>query len=68
MNGITSDNLLATDATATPIFWAVNPIILKRVINKTPITPAQIIQSSLNEPAFNGKDPFTTEPVTTQVK
>ena len=39
-NGITIDNLLATDATATPMFFAVYAIILKRKMNVKPITTA----------------------------
>jgi len=62
-----SDNLLATEATATPIFCAVIPITVKMDTNSKPITIAQRNQGLDTVEALMGKKPFTTDPVITQV-
>lgn len=62
-----NDNLLATEATATLIFCAVSPMILKIDTNSTPITHAQGNQGVIITVLLTGKEPFTIEPVITQV-
>ena len=62
-----NDNLLATEATATPIFWVVIPITVKIDTNSTPITMAHRNQGVDTLEALMGKNPFTTDPVITQV-
>ncbi len=66
-NGITSDNLLATEATATPIFCVVKAIRLNNKIKSDPISKAHLNQGSPVEAALIGKLPLTMEPVITQV-
>ena len=68
-NGITIDNLFATDATATPMFFAVYAIILKSRMKVNPISTAHGSQGCWKvSTELNGNDPLITEPVITQVQ
>jgi hypothetical protein len=66
--GITRDILLATDATATPIFCVTHPIRLKSEMNRKPITHAQKNQGWAVVLKLMGNPPFTIEPTITQTQ
>ena len=66
-NGITRESLLATDATATPIFCAVNAMILKSMTNISPIPMAHKNHGCFTE-STKEIDLFINDPVITQVK
>jgi hypothetical protein len=65
---MTRDNLFATEVMATPSFCALNPIILKSVINIDPVIMAHKNQGWWMVALFKGNDPFNKEPVIMQVK
>lgn len=66
---MTIDNLLATEATATPIFLAVYAMRLKRRMKVKPINIAHANHGTWKaEIEVNGNDRLITEPVTTQAQ
>ena len=65
-NGIRSDNLLATEATASPLFCTVSAMRLKILTNERPIKIAHLNQGCCTLSAKSGHDMVKTTPVRAQ--